>query len=227
MVEPEVSAALYREARQRIIELAGQLDKEQLDTTVPACPLWTVRELLAHLVGVSTDVINGDLAGAPGETWTAAHVSAREGRSVDELVAEWERSGPGWDEIARRAEHPSFIVRNPYLDAGTHEADLRGALGLTRPPADVALAITDSVLPRVAEDFDDLGGYTVITPDREYRLGSGDAQAAVRVDTYELSRAVFGRRSRAQIEAWDWTGSPGRFADRLPVMGPTETDLVD
>ena len=96
-----------------------------------------------------------------------------------------------------------------------------------RPPDDIALALTDSALPRVAEDFDDLGLITVITPDREYRLGSGEAQATVRVDTYELSRAVFGRRSRAQIEAWDWTGSPGRFADRLPVMGPTETDLVD
>jgi uncharacterized protein (TIGR03083 family) len=227
MVEPEVSAGLYREARERIITMAGQLDAEQLDTAVPACPRWTVRQLLAHLAGGTADVVNGNLAGAPGDEWTAAQVNARAGRSVAELTAEWAENGPRWEEIARRAEHPSYLIRNPYLDTGVHEADLRGALGLGRPPADIVLALIDSALPRVAEDFDDLGLVTVITPDREYRLGSGEAQATVRVDTYELSRAVFGRRSRAQIEAWDWTGSPGPFADRLPVLSRTGTDLVD
>jgi uncharacterized protein (TIGR03083 family) len=227
MLDPAAGAALFRDIRRRIITTAHQLTADQLATEVPACPKWTVRELLAHLAGLTADIVTNNLAGAPGDEWTAAQVAARAGRGVAELMAEWEETGPRWEEIARRAEHPSFQVRNPYLDTGVHEADLYGALGLGRPPAGLTLAITDSVLPRVAEDFEDLGLYVLTTPDRAYQLGTGDLVATARVDTYELSRAVYGRRSRAQIEAWEWTGAPGGFAERLPVLPQVERDLVD
>jgi uncharacterized protein (TIGR03083 family) len=227
MVDPDVSATLYREARRRIIAVARDLDAARLATPVPACPRWTVRDLLGHLAGVTADVANNNLAGAPGDEWTEAHVAARTDRSVPELLAEWDEFGPRWEEIARSAAHPSFIVRNPFLDTGVHEADLYGALGLDRPPAEIYQAIAASVVPRVGEDFDGIGVFTVITPDGSYRLGNGDAEASVRVDTYTLSRAVFGRRSRAQIEAWDWTGSPSHFAERITVMPQTEVDLND
>jgi uncharacterized protein (TIGR03083 family) len=227
MLEPEVSATLYRDARRRIIAVARDLDAAQLTTPVPACPRWTVRDLLAHLAGGTADVVNNNLVGAPSDEWTDAHVAARADRGVPELLAEWDEFGPRWEEMARRAEHPSFIVRNPYLDAGVHEADLYGALRLARQPAEIYLAITASVVPRVAEDFDGIGVFTIITPEREYRLGDGDADASVRVDSYELSRAVFGRRSRVQIESWDWIGPPGQFAERLTVMPQTKQDLVD
>jgi uncharacterized protein (TIGR03083 family) len=227
MVDPDVSAALFRDARRRIIAMAGGLGADQLATPVPACPMWTVKELIAHLAGTTADIVNNNIAGAPGEEWTAAHVAARADRTLTELFAEWEELGPRWEEIARRAEHPSFIVRNPYLDTGVHEADLYGALGIGRQPAELYRTIASSVVPRVAEDFEGIGVFVINTPDREYRLGTGDTEASVRVDTYELSRAVYGRRSRAQIESWDWTGSPGQFPERLSVMPQTETDLVD
>ena len=41
----------YRDHVQAIAELAPTLTAEQLATRVPACPHWTVRELLAHLAG--------------------------------------------------------------------------------------------------------------------------------------------------------------------------------
>jgi uncharacterized protein (TIGR03083 family) len=227
MVEPEVSATLYRDARRRIIAVARELSADQLASQVPACPRWTVRDLIGHLAGVTADIASNNLVGAPGDEWTTAHVAARADRSVPELLDEWEALGPRWEEIARRAEHRSFIVRNPFLDTGVHEADLYGALGLPRPPAEIYRAIAASVVPRVGEDFDGLGVFTVITPDGEYRLGNGDTEASVRVDTYELSRAVFGRRSKAQVEAWDWTGEPGQFAERISVMPQRESDLVD
>jgi uncharacterized protein (TIGR03083 family) len=227
MVEPEVSSALFGQVRRRIIATAATLTDEALRTRVPACPQWTVRELLAHLVGATTDIVTDNLEGAPGDEWTAAQIAARAGRGVAELIAEWEEFGPRWEDIARRAEHPSFLVRHPYLDAGVHEADLYGALGLPRPPAEMSLAIADSTVPRVAEDFDDLGLFTIVTPERVYHLGSGDPAASARVDTYEVSRAVFGRRSRAQIESWTWDGPPGRFAGRFAVLPQTDRDLVD
>src|SRR5690349_7059712 len=141
MDDPEGSATLYRDARHRIMTIAEKLDTEQLAAPVPACPKWTVRDLLGHLAGGTADVVNNNLSCAPGEEWTSAQVTSRAGRSVDELLTEWDSLGPQWEEIARRAEHPSFIVRHPFLDTGTHEADLCGALGLPRPPADASLAI--------------------------------------------------------------------------------------
>jgi uncharacterized protein (TIGR03083 family) len=227
MVEPEVSASLYRDARQRVMAVARDLTADQLTTTVPACPRWTVRDLLAHLAGGTADVVNNNLAGAPGDEWTDAQVTTRADREVPDLLAEWDELGPRWEEIARQASHPSFIVRNPFLDTGVHEADLYGALGLARQPAEIYRAIAASVVPRVAEDFDGIGVFTIITPDGEYRLGNGDAEVSVRVDSYTLSRAVFGRRSRSQIESWDWTGSPGQFAERLTVMPQTAAHLID
>jgi uncharacterized protein (TIGR03083 family) len=227
MVDPEAGVALYRRMRRRISAAAGELTAEQLRTTVPACPQWTVWDLLAHLVGATADIVNGRLDGAPGEEWTAAQITARSGRRVPELLAEWEELAPRREEIAHRAEHPSFIVRNPHLDTGVHEADLYGALGLPRPPAEVALAITDTMVPAVAEDFDDLGHFTIHTPEREYHLGTGDDVGTVRVDTYELSRAVFGRRSHAQIMSWTWTGTPNGFPERISVLPPPDRDLID
>ena len=227
MIEPEVSAALYRDARERIIAVARELSAEQLAANVPACPRWTVRDLLAHLAGGTADVVNNNLAGAPGEEWTQAQITARAQRDLAELLDEWDELGPRWEEIARRAEHPSFIVRNPFLDTGVHEADLYGALGLPRQPEVMYRAIAASVTPRVGEDFAGLGVFTVITPDGEYRLGAGDTEASVRIDTYSLSRALFGRRSRTQIESWDWTGSPGEFPERISMLPQCERDLVD
>ncbi|HEV8556392.1 MAG TPA: maleylpyruvate isomerase family mycothiol-dependent enzyme [Actinophytocola sp.] len=227
MPDPEVSATLYRDLRHRIIDVARTLDADQLRTTVPACPRWTVHHLLAHLAGVAADVVSDTLAGAPSEDWSAVHVAARIGRSVDELIDEWETAGTGWEEIARQATHPSFLIRGPYLDAGVHEADFNAALGLPRPPAELTLAIADTMVPRVAEDFDDLGLFTIVTPERVFNLGRGDAVASARVDTYEVTRAVLGRRSRAQIKAWAWSGDPGAFTERLPIFPQTEHDLVD
>src|SRR5689334_6859768 len=101
MVEPEVSATLYRDARRRIIAVARELSSAELATQVPACPRWTVRDLLGHLAGGTADVVSNNLAGAPGDEWTEAHVAARAGREVPELLAEWEELGPRWEEIAR------------------------------------------------------------------------------------------------------------------------------
>jgi uncharacterized protein (TIGR03083 family) len=226
-MDPETGAAFYREARGRIVAVARTLDAERLAVTVPACPQWTVKDMLGHFAGMAADMARDNVAGAPTEAWLADQVAARAGRSVEELIAEWAEQGARWEEIARRAEHPSFLVRSPYLDTAVHEADLYAALGLPRPPGEVILAIVDSVVPRVSEDFDDLGLYLITTPDREYPIGLGDAVASARTETYELMRAVFGRRSRAQIGAWEWTGPPGPFAERLPVLPQVESDLFD
>ncbi|HZX07450.1 hypothetical protein [Kribbella sp.] len=52
--------------------------------------------------------------------------------------------------------------------------------------------------------LDGPGPLTVITPDGTYSVGTDEPEATVRTSSYELFRAIFGRRSKSQIQDWDW-----------------------
>ena len=44
---------------------------------------------------------------------------------------------------------------------------------------------------------------------RSWNVGEpGDGDLRVSAEPYELFRGLFGRRSRRQIETWNWTGDP-------------------
>ena len=55
--------------------------------------------------------------------------------------------------------------------------------------------------------------------------GSGDVTATVRAPTFELLRAVTGRRSLDQIRSWDWTGDCA--AEALCMFPARTTDLTE
>ncbi len=97
---------LYRGARSRISELVSG---HGVDPTlqVPATPEWTVHSVVAHVSGIAADASSGNMEGAPGEAWTAAQVARGAGRTIAEMVEEWETNGPltGWPADAE-----------PYLD---------------------------------------------------------------------------------------------------------------
>ena len=109
-------------AQQRVIDLVRDLPPERAATTVPACPDWTVRDLLAHMVGLGVDVVAGDEPDDHNSTWTGKHVTERQDRDVAALVAEWEAVAE-----PLRAWMRSHNVR-PLGDVIIHEQDLRGAL---------------------------------------------------------------------------------------------------
>src|SRR5687768_14546284 len=113
---------LYARGRARIIELAGAGDPASV---VPTCPAWTVKDTVAHCAGVASDILAGNLDGAPGDPWTAAQVDARRDTSLDEIVAEWQEAGPQIDGMI-----DSFGPAGAQLlfDLATHEHDIRLAL---------------------------------------------------------------------------------------------------
>lgn len=211
---------IYDESRQRTCALAAGLTPEQLDTTVPATPEWTPRQLVAHLTGVAADAVHGRTEGAPGPVWTSAQVTAREGRALDELAAEWAQVGAGVRDAIAARRMPLQIVH----DALTHEADLREAFGLGPLPADVVGAalknIAKPVVARVAGD----GALVVRAGEQEFRGGAGDDPTTLQVDPYELYRGLISRRSRAQMRAWAWSGDAERYVDALPAFGPRDDD---
>ena len=72
--EPDL-AGLYRDTRERLSDLIAGLDAAALRTMVPACPLWAVRDVLAHLTAITEDALAGRLSGPPDEEFTAAQVA--------------------------------------------------------------------------------------------------------------------------------------------------------
>ena len=47
-------------AQQRVIGLVGAATSAAVESRVPACPEWTVRDLVSHMVGIGADVIAGN-----------------------------------------------------------------------------------------------------------------------------------------------------------------------
>ncbi|MFG1819424.1 maleylpyruvate isomerase family mycothiol-dependent enzyme [Kribbella sp. NPDC049174] len=227
--DPVTSARLYAATRQRVSSAVRDLSPSDLNRQVPACPEWTVHNLVSHLAGVAVDFAAGNLDGAPQPPWTAVQVDARRGLPIDVVLEEWAQSGPALEQVilAGTSDHP--LVCHPWADAGTHEADLHGLLGIGRPPEELWMAALDWALPDPRPSDDVPGTLSIVIPDRMYEVGTGKPVAQVHTSTYELFRAVFGRRSFEQIRSWTW--STPEYADawsrELPRLPQTAQSLID
>jgi hypothetical protein len=77
----DIAGAAYRGVRERVSALVRTLDPAAA-TPVPATPAWSVPDLLARLVGVSRDAVEGRLDGVSTDAWTAAQVDRRRDAST-------------------------------------------------------------------------------------------------------------------------------------------------
>lgn len=188
-------AEVYVDNAGELIDLAGGLTEEQLSSVVPATPEWTVREVLQHLAGGPADILAGRLDGVPGPSWTGRHVSERTGRSVAELCDEIEANR---DALAAgpAEDHPASV-----WDIAVHYTDLREALGLGRSDERLWRPIYEAAKGRIPESV----------------------RAADSVDDYERFRAVFSRRSQAQVAAWN-TGAGEEELAGMYIFGPRDDD---
>src|SRR5215213_8776798 len=95
MSEPHATA--YRELRLRVTEIVRAADASALSRPAPATPGWSAHDLVAHLVGVPDDVVNGRIDGVASDPWTQAQVDKRAGCSAAEMLEEWEQTGPAFE----------------------------------------------------------------------------------------------------------------------------------
>ncbi|QRN79828.1 MAG: maleylpyruvate isomerase family mycothiol-dependent enzyme [Nocardiopsis sp. BM-2018] len=220
------SARIYENCQNRLLELAATLDRDQLATVVPACPDWTVQQVYAHLAGLATDVVNGDVTPPATDEVTGRQVAARAGHGIERLIAEWTRTGPGLVALLRTQQRRRYSL--PALDVWHHENDIRGALGLTAQTED-ADQLADFPLGGLAKGWPaQVPSVRVVATDtgQEWSLGEG-AALTLSGTAFELARAVTGRRSVNQILAMDWTGAdPAPVAPFLPTLPAPETDLA-
>jgi len=214
----------WSRAQQRVIGLVGDLTPERAQARVPACPDWTVRDLLSHMVGLGADVVAGDEPDDHNADWTARQVARRRDRDVGALVEEWRSvAGPLRDWMAEHGTRPLF-------DVTIHEQDLRGALGEPGAQDTPAMAaVRDRFVARLA---DRLGGRPPLSLVGErWRWDSEpDAEPAVVVQApeFELTRALLARRSAHQLRSWTVRGDVDAYLDAFTSLGPLpETDLSE
>lgn len=215
----------WSRAQQRVIDLVAGLPPERADLRVPACPDWTVRDLLAHMVGLGVDVVAGDEPDDHNATWTGKHVTERRDHDVAALVAEWQAvAGPLQDWM--RANN----VR-PLGDVIIHEQDLRGALGVPGGHDSAGMrAIRERFAERFAPRVADLPPIALVGDTWTWtsRGSVEDAAVVLRASDFDLARALVTRRSAAQLRSWTVRGEVGPYLDAFAMLGPLPaTDLTE
>lgn len=202
---PEPHAIAYREIRGRVRAFVESVDPSTLDSVVAATPTWRVHDVLAHMVGVTDDVINGRLDGVASDPWTQAQVDARRDASLAEMLAEWDEKSPQFEGLLRSA--PAEIAGQAIFDAATHEHDLRAALGSVGARDSDAIAVGwDWILG--ARTRSGAPAICFVAESDEQTSGVGEAVARVEAPRFELFRAVSGRRTAAEIAQYRWDRDP-------------------
>jgi uncharacterized protein (TIGR03083 family) len=207
----------WSRAQQRVIDLVADLPPDRAEVTVPACPAWTVRDLLSHMVGLGVDVVAGDEPDDHNDAWTGKHVTERAGRDVAALVAEWQAVAEPLRAYMRTTSP------RPLGDVIIHEQDLRGALGVPGGQDTEGLrSIRDRFAGRFAGRVTDLPPIALVGDAWAWtsRGGADDAAVVVRAPDFDLARALQTRRSAAQLRGWTTRGDITPYLDAFAMLGP-------
>jgi uncharacterized protein (TIGR03083 family) len=223
--------AWYERKRREVVALVRSLDTADLERIVPASPAWRVRDVLAHLIGITADLNAGHFGGdeMDMDAWTASQVVGRRDRTLDELVDEWDREAPRFVEGLRLL---GYEIGSHFLaDLLEHFADVLHALGRPTIATDEALVAAldfhlDQFHGRLATAA--CGARVVIVDgDERFDVGTGEPMASVGATRFELLRAFGGRRSRAQMRAFEWGGDVDAVLPHISAYGVPAHDLVD
>jgi uncharacterized protein (TIGR03083 family) len=188
---------------------------------VPACPGWTIRQVVAHLAGVAQDIVSLNLEKKGTGPWADAQVARLDGHSIDDLLDLWRQS---LDPLAAYLALASDAgVCQLVFDTLTHEHDIRGAL--SEPGSRVGDLAFRAALGFVTTMGDQLirqAGLPALqlsTPTvGSVQLGDPHAacrHVALRISDFEALRCFGGRRSVGQLLALPWDGDP---ADLMPAF---------
>ena len=237
---------VYGSTRSSMVELLRNRSDE-FERPVPATPEWRVRDVVSHLVGDVECILHGDFPrefftsfGEPDaivtlNEWTQGHLDSRMGKSLDEIVDEWDELTPTLISMMRgETEWPegvtSFADRVIVTDLGVHQQDIFGAFGIERdregPAVKIGCAGYIATLDMRLQ-ADEVGAIAIEAPGKRWVAGGDDPDVTLRTDRFELFRALSGRRSLDQVRSYDWDGDPEPFLSYFYPYGVRQKSLVE
>jgi uncharacterized protein (TIGR03083 family) len=222
---PELSDG-YHATRQRIIELVRALGPDAYEVGVPACPEWTVHDLVAHLCGIPEALTTGNAPTGAVQPWLDSLVVERADVPVPELLERWDACAAGAAGIVDGGGHQLFV------DVVTHEHDLRAAVGRpgARGTAEVRACVQlslDLLAPAIAE----AGLGALVVDSGEVRWASQFARpgCTLRVDPWEAVRTLQSRRTADEVRSLPMSGDVEPYlavlAGHLPLPEHTLGEL--
>lgn len=224
VMDDEVDAvAEWVQAQARVIALAEEMTPAEAERRVPACPGWTVHQLLAHVIGLDSDVLAGDEPDDHNEAWTKAQVDARADHDIPTLLTEWRSTTDPLQQWMRTN------TTRPLGDVVIHEQDLRGALDIAGARDTPGLAVLrDRMAGRLsgAVAAAGLAPAHLVGSDWRHETGPGEPGLVLQASTFDLTRALMTRRSAAQLRSWVTAGDVEPYLGVFAALGPLpEADL--
>lgn len=196
--QPAEQHAAYRQSRRNITGIVAAPDAAA--RTVPACPDWSVRDLVGHLVHICESFV--------AQEESQIDLRPPEGVTAAELLERWDGLDAALGTALESA--PELRRRILLLDVLAHESDLRMCFAGTATPVDhpafagsidlatlgLGLAVGGHALPALR----------IETPQRAWTVGEGDPVATVSGPPFDVFRSLTGRRTLRQIESLKWSG---------------------
>ncbi|MFE4515796.1 maleylpyruvate isomerase family mycothiol-dependent enzyme [Kitasatospora sp. NPDC056783] len=211
--DPAEQHAAYRHSREAIATLAAGLP-DPAAVRLPACPEWSVRDLIGHLVHICESFVSLED--------NQIDLVPLEGVPAAELLHRWDALDGAL--LAALGRTPELRRRILLLDVFSHELDLRQRLDAPADPAahpafrgalelstmGFGLAVNGGGLPALR----------IETAGQVWVVGEGTPAATVRGAGVDVFRSLTGRRTRPQIEGLDWSGKSAGTWEAAFAWGP-------
>lgn len=210
-------APSYHRARARFGDLATSLRDDELAKTVPACPEWSVFDVVRHCVGMPLALGAGRFPTGDIDGWIQEIVNSHRGASVSELLASWDEPFPALDEML---DHGGYLL---FIDLVTHEHDVRHAVGKPGGRDDPEVA---ECIPLMLRDLGSiaqhrgLGAIEVRVGDRSWTSHAVKPEWSIVVTAFEAIRVLESRRTAAEIRSTPGTGDCEPFIDVIDAHLP-------
>jgi uncharacterized protein (TIGR03083 family) len=194
--QPEFTDA-YRATKTRIVDLVATVSDDDWSRTVPACPDWTVHNLLSHMVGISAELGAGRYPTGDLAAWLADLVDTRRDTRVQVLLDEWTRAV----DVAEPMYTPNGLL---LVDLVVHEHDLRRAV--EQPGARDSVQVK-RILPLILGSLADplraadLGAVVVREGDCTWRSHDTPDGWIIDASPWEATRMLESRRTAAELRA--------------------------
>lgn len=206
----------YRWGRARLLEHVSGRDP---DTPVGACPGWRVRDVVAHVTGISADFVAGRLPAGDLDVWTAQQVDLRRVLPLQDVISEWDSVLPRFEEAmagSLSTGAPRFAA-----DVVSHSFDVATSLGVPAERSTTAVSVTlDTFMTMLANRLETTGGGRVVVRSggSVRSAGTDGPTAALEAEPFEAMRMLSGRRTAEEIRAMRWEGDFEALSGRLSAF---------